>query len=220
MKRIFTLIELLVVIAIIAILAALLLPALNKARATAKEASCLSRLSQMGRAHQLYQNDYLDGLLFADSASGTGNVRWLQRLVDAGCVKELTIAKCPADDMQKRESSYAYNGQLGLVNRTRYKRGRIKNSSVVTDFACCRPSGTDIRAPAAAWIFGKLESLTSPADNFHWNYTFSFLDGHVGKVGGNTLWPYISSGGTTYNLDVLRLRMHPIPYVSTTGIEM
>ncbi|MFQ6132525.1 MAG: type II secretion system protein [Armatimonadota bacterium] len=54
----FTLIELLVVIAIIAILAAILFPVFARARAKARQTSCLSNEKQLALAQLMYAQDY------------------------------------------------------------------------------------------------------------------------------------------------------------------
>ena len=70
----FTLIELLVVIAIIAILAAILFPVFARAKAKARQTTCLSNVKQLTVSVKMYQADWSD--CYPDSRTGTWFVSW------------------------------------------------------------------------------------------------------------------------------------------------
>ena len=118
-SRQFTLIELLIVIAIIAILAAMLLPALQSARRTAKMAQCTSNCKQFAQSNHLYAssfNAYVTPIAWADRVNIWPAILWNQiggaaempysnykssKDKWAKSVMTTKLFECPADEYSK-----------------------------------------------------------------------------------------------------------------------
>ena len=122
-RRGFTLIELLVVIAIIAILAAILFPVFARARESARKASCMSNLKQIGLAALQYSQDYDERVMPLGYIYGGKTYYWWGS-VKAGVLNEsesmlqpymknTQIQACPSFDNTSRTviglTGYAYN---------------------------------------------------------------------------------------------------------------
>jgi len=129
----FTLIELLVVVAIIAILASLLLPALSKARDSARGTTCLNNLKQIGTSISFYANDNEDYIPSSTTPAvwlvySATYPNWMQYYVGAGDGMR-KIVNCPM-----YHGLWYNSGNYGLtLNWCHYSRSFQKPYHRVTE---------------------------------------------------------------------------------------
>jgi prepilin-type N-terminal cleavage/methylation domain-containing protein len=113
MRRGFTLIELLVVIGIIAILAALLFPVFSRAKESARGASCISSLHQIGIGLQLYVADNGNRMPAIEewSTSSDTNSPLINRVLFPQ-IGSSNVFRCPSDRQgafEQSGSSFSWN---------------------------------------------------------------------------------------------------------------
>ena len=153
----FTMIELLVVISIIAIIAGMLLPALNKARETARRISCISQEKQIAAAHMQYTADndawIVPGVAKSAIWDPEHNHGWdlllwnyLSKISVADFAKVMEKKKsifcCPSDFRDTHRRSYTANMKLTIVTSdgtytgaSKYKLQQVKHHSSMILFS-------------------------------------------------------------------------------------
>jgi len=128
----FTLIELLVVIAIIAILASLLLPALSRARTTAKGTTCINNLKQLGASIVNYCDDS-KGFLPPPFNGVVGTNIFPQTLIDKkyASLKQFVCPEMTSPLTSPWLSHLGVNDHLRMSDTSSYKMSQSRKSSKI-----------------------------------------------------------------------------------------
>ncbi len=189
--RAFTLIELLVVIAIIAILAAMLLPALNRAKLKAQQASCFNNLKQLTLGFMMYLDSNQNVFPGAASRNTYGFhvedwIYWRTNLPAYPVTKSPIVVplgstssnvfRCPADkDDRERlkildgNGPYYYSYSLNSYGLGGSPRQNLGMSSVNDNGAWYPFKATSIKNPARKIMLAEEQTSYQPNEMSDYN---------------------------------------------------
>ena len=193
----FTLIELLVVIAIIAILAAILLPALQNARARGQGISCVSNAKQLGSIYLLYADDngsYLpcrDNLLggFTPAGESISAKNWLDAVVlyylsrENASTEKVEVLRCPVEDAEiDITTNYGLNYLIATENGKGLKTNALRSASqtamLVENYGHLCYSG-DAENTAKKHVTGNIAPNRAAYFRHNGKAAVVFADGHT-----------------------------------------